>query len=598
MDAGPHLVENARQEMAMKRRVWTWTLIVALPLVCVSATTGQSLVRRGPAEASGKPRVVITQDPELDDVNTVIRALLYSTDFRLEGLVYSSASIHFKGDGKGTTQYIAGREYTRLGLGPVTSWRWPPKGRENWIHEIVGAYEQVYANLRVHNRDYPTPAQLRSTIKWGNVEFDGDYSKDTDGSNLIKALLLDSEPGPLFVTAGGGQSTIARALKSIYDEHARTPQWDAIRAKVSRKLVIIPFGDQDGTNARYIRPNWPGVATWQLAMINFGYGARSSHTPENQVYLGTPWTREHVSSRGPLGALYRVWGDGKQMSPGDRTDYFGLTGFTDDQLRAQGYLVWTPPQEKGSFISEGDTPTFMNLLDNGLRAYEDGSWGGWGGRRREGAAIGGGRGGAAITPAGPDDPGVALGLAPAGSTANAPAPATDATAAEGRGQATGAGQGAAGRGGPGAGGRGAQPIAPHTALVNAAFFAAAQHDFAARLKWSVTPTYAGANHEPVVEVDGPLAVEARAGQAVRLRGRVADPDRDAVTARWWHYQDGSTYPGAVAIPDAASLDAAITIPGDAQPGHTIHVILEATDNGSPSLTRYQRVVVTVRAAAH
>jgi hypothetical protein len=182
-------------------------------------------------------------------------------------------------------------------------------------------------------------------------------------------------------------------------------------------------------------------------MINFGYGARNSHTPENQVYLGAQWTMENVSSRGPLGALYRVWGDGKQMSPGDRTDYFGLTGFTDDQLRAKGYYVWTPSQEKGSFISEGDTPTFMNLLDNGLRAYEDGFWGGWGGRRREGTAIGGGRGGASIAPAGPDDPGVALGLAPAGSTANAPAPApTDAVAA-GRGQNAGAVQGVAGRGG-------------------------------------------------------------------------------------------------------------------------------------------------------
>jgi hypothetical protein len=78
--------------------------------------------------------VAITQDPELDDVNTVIRALLHSTDFRIEGLVYASASIHFKGDGKGTTQYIAGREYPRMGHGTVTSWRWPAKDKEKWRH--------------------------------------------------------------------------------------------------------------------------------------------------------------------------------------------------------------------------------------------------------------------------------------------------------------------------------------------------------------------------------------------------------------------------------------------------------------------------------
>jgi hypothetical protein len=475
----------------------------------------------------------------------------------------------------------------------VTSWRWPTE--ERWIDEIVDAYAKVYANLKVHDADYPVPAELRSRIKWGNVEFDGDYSKDTDGSNLIKSLLLDDQPGPLFVTAGGGQSTIARALKSIYDQHARTPQWEAIREKVSRKLVIIPFGDQDSTNARYIQPNWPGVSTWQLAMINFGYGARGAHSPENQVYLGTKWTMENVSSRGPLGAMYRVWGDGKRMSADDPTDYFGLSGLTAEELRAKGYWVWTQPQEKGSFISEGDTPTFMNLLDNGLRAYEDGFWGGWGGRRRATtAAIGGGRGGT-VTPAGPDDPGIAPGLAPAGSTANAPAPAAENPAAAGRGPTPPGAQGAAGRGVAPGGGRGGQQVSPATALVNARFFAAAQNDFAARLKWSVTPDFTGANHEPVVKIDGPLSVSARAGETIKLRATVSDPDRDKVTVTWWHYQDAGTYPGEVAIPNATSLDTTFQVPTDAQPGQTIHVILEGRDSGTPSLTRYQRVIVTVRA---
>jgi hypothetical protein len=296
--------------------------------------------------------------------------------------------------------------------------------------------------------------------------------------------------------------------------------------------------------------------------------------------------------------LYRVWGDGKQMAPGDLTDYFGLAGFTADELRAKGYNVWTPPREKGSFISEGDTPTFMNLLDNGLRAYEDGSWGGWGGRRRPDGAVGGGRGGAPITPAGPDDPGIAMGLAPAGSNENAPPPsAGTGPAPAGRGQNTATGPGGAGRGGPGGAGRGGQELSAHTTLVNARFFAAAQHDFAARLKWSVTPTLGGANHEPVVKINGPLARTVRAGQTIDLRGAVTDPDRDTVTVRWWHYQDAGTYPAEIAMPKATSLDTTFQIPTDAQPNQTIHVILEATDGGTPSLTRYQRVVLTVQPAA-
>jgi hypothetical protein len=103
--------------------------------------------------------------------------------------------------------------------------------------------------------------------------------------------------------------------------------------------------------------------------VGFGYGATGG-PPQNAVYLSAEWTRENVSSRGPLGAMYRVWGDGKQMVKGDRTDYFGLTGFTADELRRMAYYVWTPPGPKGAFIGEGDTPTFLNFIDIGLRAPE------------------------------------------------------------------------------------------------------------------------------------------------------------------------------------------------------------------------------------
>src|SRR5215831_1028166 len=290
----------------MARRVHhTLIALVAMNLVPM-------LVVRAQPQDAARPRVVITADPELDDTNTLIRALLYSSDFTIEGLVYTSSQFHWKGDGRGTTQYIPGREYTRppLALGPQTSWRWAPD--ERFLDDLVDAYGKAYANLNVHHAGYPTPAALKTKIKWGNVEFDGDYSKDTDGSNLIKSLLLDNQPGPLFVTAQGGQSTIARALKSIYDQFGKTPQWDTVRDKVSRKLVIVPSGDQDGAGARYIRPNWPGVEIWQLGGVSFGYGATGG-SPENAVYVSAEWTQENISSRGPLGALYRVWGDGKQM---------------------------------------------------------------------------------------------------------------------------------------------------------------------------------------------------------------------------------------------------------------------------------------------
>ena len=523
-----------------------------------------------------RPRIVITADPELDDNNTLIRAILYSSDFQIEGLVYASSTFHWKGNGKGTTQYIPGREYTRLGLCPCTSWRWSPNG--HFIDDIVDAYAKVYANLKVHNPNYQSPSELKSKIKWGNVAFEGDYSKDTDGSNLIKSLLLDDQPGPLYVIAQGGQSTIARALKSIHDQYANTPQWETIRDKVSLKLIVIPSGDQDGTYARYIQPNWPEVTERQLSTMDFGYFVRHGLAPEDQVYVSTAWTREHISARGPLGALYRVWGDGKQMVKGDRTDYFGLSGYTADQLKKMGYMVWMPPQEKGSFLGEGDTPTFLNLLDNGLRAYENRHWSGWGGISRSSSVPALGLGSAPLTPVSPDDPGFAIGLAAPGSTSNensktAPVPAGPPASAPGN--------------------AGVPRISASNAAANARFFAAAQNDFAARLEWSVTPKFSDANHEPKVRIKGRQEISVQSGATVRLEGEVSDPDRNSVKVIWWQDSAAGSYAGDIRFADQAALGTSFRVPDNAQPGQTIHVILEAIDNGTPPLTRYGRLIVRV-----
>ena len=473
--------------------------------------------------AAQKPRVVVTTDPELDDSNSLVRYLLHSTDFRTEGLIYASSQFHWKGDGKGTKWFVPGREYTRFGLKlcPCESWRWAPG--ERFIDDAVEAYEKAYANLKVHHPDYPSPAELKSKIRDGNVEFDGDISKDSPGSDLIKTLLLDENGSPLFLLAWGGQSTIARALKSIQDQYQGTPQWPAVRDKVARKAIIQAFGDQDDTYTRYIKPNWPEIEFRDMVNTTYGYGARTAVLPQDQKFLRAAWLKEYVSNRGPLGAFYRVWGDGKQMVKGDIFDYFGFSGLTGEQLKSQGYIVWMPVQEQGSWISEGDTPTFLNLLDNGLRAHEDATFGGWGGRQ-----------GMDVGPKGPD-----------------------------------------------------------SKHASARFFGAAQHDFAARLKWAVTPSFDDANHAPAVAVKGPTNLSAGRGETVRLEATVSDPDGDAVAVRWWQYADADSYPGRVTLSDSMAIATSLRVPADATPGDTIHLILEATDNGTPALTRYQRFIISV-----
>jgi hypothetical protein len=464
-----------------------------------------------------RPRIVVTADPELDDNNSLIRFLLYSSDLKIEGLIYASSGFHWKGDGKGTKWFVPGREYSRFGLDtcPCESWRWSKN--ERFINDVVEAYEKVYQNLKVHNPNYPAPAELKSKIRYGNIEFDGDISKDSPGSDLIKSVILDDKPGPVFITAWGGQSTIARALRSIQIQYECTNEWEDIKKKISRKVVLLPSGDQDDTYATYIKPNWPDIEYRQFAYgPNYSYGAQLGARQEDSVYLTASWMKENVSGRGPLGALYRVWGDGKQMVKGDIMDYFGFSGYTNDELREMGYVVWMPVQQKGSWLGEGDNHTFMNMPGNGLRAYEAVSYGGWGGR--------------------------------------------DAVKKE---------------------------------FAYPDFFPQAQRDFAARLKWSVTAKYTDANHEPVVKIEGPLIVLATAGEKIRLNGFVSDPDGNSVSIKWWQFQSGS-YPGKVVISSPNSVQTEILIPNDAMAGQTVHLILEATDNGTPSLTRYQRIIITVK----
>jgi hypothetical protein len=488
------------------------------------------IASKPPSIAQDKPRIIITADPELDDANSLIRFLLYSTDYKVEGLIYASSQFHWTGDGKGTKLSVPGREYTRFGLNlcPCESYRWAKD--ERFIHDVVENYEKVYDNLKVHNKDYPAPAELKSKIRFGNIEFDGDYSKDTPGSDLIKSLMLDDNKEKLFITAWGGQSTIARALKSIQDQYEKTPDWAAIRAKVLAKVVILPSGDQDDTYAKYIKPNWPEIDYRQMGRgPSYSYGIQLRSTPENLVYTTAAWMTENVTSRGPLGAYYRVWGDGKQMVEGDIFDYFGLAGYSTEELKKKGYIVWMPVQEKGSWLGEGDNPTFMNMLDNGLRAFEHGSHGGWGGKQVV--------------------PGPGMGF---------PDPSQRETG----------------------------PPFPN-------FWPAAQNDFAARMKWSVTPTFADANHEPTVAIKGSPTVTARAGKKLKLSGDVSDPDGNDIAVTWWHFTGAGTYARDVTINSPKTRSTEVVIPADAKPGETIHLILEATDNGTPSLTRYGRVVVTV-----
>ena len=470
--------------------------------------------------SQNKPRTIVTTDGEVDDQDSFIRLLLYSNEFRLEGLVYSSSQWHYKGDGKGT-KFTSRMSMTKDRYGERTELRWPGTG---WMEEMIDRYAVSYPNLIKHDKAYPTPQYLKSIVRVGNIDFEGEMEKETEGSEFIAKLLLDNNMEPVYLQIWGGTNTVARALKSIEDDFKSTSKWNDIQKKVSQKAIIYAVLDQDDTYTTYIQRAWPDVRVLYNAnqFWNFAYPWPRVVPEPLQKYLRGPWFKENIKfNHGPLLETYYLWGDGTRI----RNDEEHTHGDTAEL----GKYTMT----RYDFISEGDSPAFLHLVDVGLGNLADASYGGWGGRMVQ--------------------------------SKTAPNRWED--------------------------GDNVTDYNPYTEKFDRAYpqtrwIDVIQNDFAARADWCVNDVK-GANHAPTLKVSS-NKIRAKKGETIILKATAKDPDNNNVDVRYWQYFEVDTYAGKVDL-----LANSFKIPQDAKSGDTIHVIVEATDNGSPKLTRYQRIIVTV-----
>ena len=120
-----------------------------------------------------------------------------------------------------------------------------------------------------------------------------------------------------------------------------------------------------------------------------------------------------------------------------------------------------------------------------------------------------------------------------------------------------------------------------------------QNDFAARADWCVA-AFDKANHPPVVNLAHAKDLEGRPGTVINLAVNVSDPDGNKLSCRWWQYEEVDTYRGKIQIMNSSKVFSSFKIPADARPGDNFHLIAEVTDEGTPTLTRYRRVIVTVK----
>ncbi|MDT0686461.1 nucleoside hydrolase-like domain-containing protein [Autumnicola psychrophila] len=124
------------------------------------------------------------------------------------------------------------------------------------------------------------------------------------------------------------------------------------------------------------------------------------------------------------------------------------------------------------------------------------------------------------------------------------------------------------------------------------------NDFAARMDWSITEDYSGANHHPLAVLNGDqtrqvLKIKAAPGSTVALSAAgSSDPDGNAISYSWSFYDEPSSYEKSVTIRNSSSVSATVEIPEDAG-NKTIHVILEVHDDGEPNLFAYRRVIISV-----
>jgi hypothetical protein len=124
------------------------------------------------------------------------------------------------------------------------------------------------------------------------------------------------------------------------------------------------------------------------------------------------------------------------------------------------------------------------------------------------------------------------------------------------------------------------------------FYPAIFNNFVARMAWAKDGK-GNRNPEVVINGDSSLAAMKLApapGASVALDASASrDPDGDKLTFSWWVLSEAGTYASDISISGSDSNRATVEVPSHSA-GKSFHVICEATDNGTPNLTSYRRII--------
>jgi hypothetical protein len=309
----------------------------------------------------------------------------------------------------------------------------------------------------------------------------------SEGAAAIIRAADRKDERPLWVSVWGGVNTLAQALT-----HVRETRSPAEVDAFIDKLRVYSISDQDDAGP-WIRREFP----------NLFYIVEPSTATGGEYYYAT-WTG--------------ISGD-KYYRNAAGANFDSVTNeWLDTNIRSKGPLGKLYP--RFAFIMEGDTPSYLSLIDNGLNAYRRPDWGGWGGRY------------VFRQPYGETHP-----IWTQGGDLFSRVTSQDSV------------RGADGK----------IYVSDQSTIWR--WRDAFQNDFAARMTWTISD-YAHANHNPIVEVNGmkgtaPIFLETEVGQPLTLDASGShDPDGQMLHYHWFHYAEAGGTGTALAEVTLSGADTA------------------------------------------
>ena len=443
------------------------------------------------AKGELKPRLVVCTDiapadVEPDDMESMVRLMSYADLFEIEALITS------------------------------VGWNCDPYPKEwaQFLQRVIEAYRKDVPKLMKRSGQtaflpnseeekcqfvgyWPSADYIKSRAVMGSerggIKVIGE-DNDSPGSELLIQLADEDDPRPIYVSAWGGANTLAQAIWRV----KQTRSAEELK-RFANKFRIYTITDQD-----------------------MQYNIRMDRVCSSHM-----WLRQEFKDD-----LQFVWDEGtwqEQCELGKRN-----WQLHQDNIQGKGALGREYPDYKWGV--EGDTPSFLYVMPNGLNDPEDPHQAGWAGYHERGLC------------------------------------ADSLTTAWTSWQ---------------------EPVISISVGYKTRFYPDEINDFMARMQWA---DEGQGNHNPQVVINGceglqPIHIQAKAGDSIRLDASSSiDPDGDKLTFLWWQQPEIGKAKATV-NPSNQSI-ATIQIPSEVT-SDTIHIICEVHDEGPFHLVSYRRIIFEI-----